>query len=193
MTSALAWLNHVMVWLGSWIPRLLVVLKTERGIRYRNGSEVRILEPGRRIYWPLVTKVHVVNVMRQVLNLSTQTLTTLDGKAVIASGVLVYRIVDVEKYLVDNNDADAGIDEVTCAAVRDVLIGLSLAEIQAARKGHALDQQLGKRARKFLSPFGVRVEYCRLTDFAASNVLSVQGIPNDLHLTQYTGARGEAA
>lgn len=186
MTGALSWLNEAMVWLASWVPRLLIVLHTERGIRYRCGSEVSVLEPGVHVYWPIVTRVQVVNVMRQVLNLSMQTLTTSDERTIIASGVLVYRIVDVEKYLVANHDADAGIDEVTCAAIRQVLLAMDMDLIQDASVGGAMDDKLRRQARKALAPFGVRVESCRLTDCAEARVLSLAGIPYDIHLTSYT-------
>jgi len=177
MSGVFAWLNEAMLWIGQWIPRLLIVLSSERGIRYRNGRDVAILEPGLRVYWPIATKCQVVNVMRQVLNLSTQTLTTKDGKPVIVSGLVVYRIEDVELYLVDNHDADAGIDEVTCAEIRTVLIGLSLEEVQAERTSNRLDGRLKRAAAKSLKPFGVAVEECRLTDFAPARVLSIAGTP----------------
>lgn len=192
MTGALTWLNEAMVWLASWIPRLVIVLATERGIRYRHGADVSVLEPGLHVYWPIVTRVQVVNVMRQVLNLSMQTLTTADERTIIASGVLVYRIVDVEKYLVANHDADAGIDEVTCAAIRQVLLAMDMDTIQAASVGGVMDDKLRRQSRKVLAPFGVRVESCRLTDCAQARVLSLAGIPYDLHLTQY-GGKADAA
>jgi len=190
VTSALSWLNDAAVWLASWLPRLLVVLSSEKGIRYRHGSEVSVLEPGLHVYWPIVTRVHVVNVMRQVLNLSMQTLTTAEGRTIIASGVLVYRITDVTKYLVANHDADAGIDEVTCAAIRQVLLAMDMDLIHDASVGGGMDDKLRRQARKALAPFGVRVESCRLTDCAQARVLSLAGIPNDIHLTQY-GAKPE--
>lgn len=192
MSGALAWLNEAMVWLASWIPRLVIVLASEKGIRYRHGSDVSVLDPGLHVYWPIVTRVQIVNVNRQVLNLSMQTLTTADGRTIIASGVLVYRIVDVERYLVANHDADAGIDEVTCAAIRQVLLAMDLELIQAASVGGGMDDKLRRQARKVLASFGVRVESCRLTDCAQARVLSLAGIPNDLHLTQY-GSKTEAA
>jgi len=187
-----AWLNDLMIFIAGWFPRLRIVLASERGIRYRHGRDVSILEPGLRVYWPMVTQVQVVNVMRQTLNLSTQTITTADGEAIIVSGIVVYTIADVDRYLVQNENAASGMDEVTCAAVRDVLLGLTFDQIQEASTGLGLDDRLRRRARKFLGPFGVKVESCRLTDLARARVVSLQGIPYDLHLTQYTRA-AEAA
>lgn len=192
MTGALAWLNEAMVWLASWIPRLVIVLASEKGIRYRRGSEVSVLEPGLHVFWPIVTKIQLVNVQRSVQNLSTQTLTTADGLSVIASGVLVYRVDDVERYLVQNHDAEAGIDEVACAAIRQVMLSMTLNAIHEASIGGGLNDRLRREARKSLGPFGVKVEYLRLTDCAPAQVFSLAGIPNDLHVTLY-GQKGEAA
>jgi len=185
MSGAFAWISEIMQWAGRWIPRLLIVRATDCGVRFRHGARVEILEPGLRVYWPIVTEVQTVNVQRSVQNLSTQTLTTHDGVAVIVSGVLVYRVADVVKFLVANHDAEAGIDEVACAGIREVVLSMTLDEIREASIGGGLADRLRRQTRKLLSPFGVRVEYCRLTDCAPARVLSLAGIPNDLHLTMY--------
>lgn len=182
MTGALAWLNEAMVWLASWVPRLVVVLASEKGIRYRQGKDVFVLEPGPHIYWPILTRVQTVNVMRSVQNLSTQTLTTADGVAVIASGVMVYRVDDVERFLVENHDAEAGIDEVACASIRQVMLSMTLEEIHAASIGLGMNDRLRREARKSLGPFGIRVEYLRLTDCAPAQVFSLAGIPSTVEL-----------
>jgi regulator of protease activity HflC (stomatin/prohibitin superfamily) len=190
VTGALDWISEAARWLASWIPRLLIVLATERGVRFRHGNVVSILEPGLRVYWPIVTKVRVVNVMRSVQNLSTQTLTTHDGVTVIVSGVLVYNVADVKRFLVENHDAEAGIDEVACAGIRQVVLSMTLDEIREASIGGGLADKLRAQTRKLLAPFGVRVEYCRLTDCAPAQVHSLQGIPNEIHITQYAASRG---
>lgn len=184
--TGLAWLQDLATFLAAWFPRLVIVLASERGVRFRRGAEVSILEPGLHVFWPIVTKVQTVNVARQTLNLSTQTITTQDGDAIIVSGIVVYTIDNVVRYLVENENAASGMDEVTCAAVRDVLLGRTFAEIQEASKGNALDADLRHAARRRLASFGVKVESCRLTDLARTRVLSLQGLPYDFHLTTYT-------
>ena len=91
MSGLFDWLNGIMTWLGSWIPRIQIIRYSEQGIRYRNGKNISIINPGVVVYWPIFTEIEFINVKRQVLNLRTQLLTTVDGQTVIASGLVVYR------------------------------------------------------------------------------------------------------
>ncbi len=175
MSGLFDWLNGIMTWLGTWIPRIQIIRYSERGIRYENGKTVSIIEPGIIIYWPIFTEVDFINVQRQVLNLRTQLLTTVDGQTVIASGLVVYSIDNVHRYLVDNHDADAGIHEVATAIIRRVLIDKKFSEIQEERSADKLDKHLTKDAREVLKSFGIKVETVRLTDFAKARAISHAG------------------
>ena len=126
----LASFNQFIQLLVSFIPRFTVVRKTDRGVKFVRGKKVKVLEPGLRWYWPLVTEIEVVNVQRQVLKLPVQTLYTSDEKTVIAGGVVVYSIEDIYKYLVENYDAEDSIAEVAAACLRDIVISKTVKEIQ---------------------------------------------------------------
>jgi len=175
MSGLFDWLNGIMTWLGSWIPRVQIIRYSEAGIRYRHGKDISIINPGIIVYWPIFTEIEFINVKRQVLNLRTQLLTTVDKQTVVASGLVVYRINDVQVYLVENHDADAGIHEVTTAIIRRVLIDKSFDEIQTERSADKLDKHLTSDARKVLKSFGISVEAVRLTDFAKAFALSHAG------------------
>ena len=112
MNAAFAWISDFVNLFISFFPHLIIVKKIESGVKFVRGKHVKILKPGLRWYWPLVTEQEVVVVVRQVTNLAPQTLMTKDGKTVIASAVVVYRVSNIEAFLVENHDADEAIGEV---------------------------------------------------------------------------------
>jgi regulator of protease activity HflC (stomatin/prohibitin superfamily) len=114
-------------------------------------------------------------VVRQVMGLGTQTLTTKDGQAVIVDGLLVYSIKDLHTYLVDNWEAEDSIGEVGQAGIRKAVVGM---EFDGIQKGMAdVDNRLTREAQKLLEPFGVEVELMRLTSFAKAHVVNLVGDP----------------
>lgn len=158
--------------IGKLIPRLILIRKTEKGIKFMIGGRVREVKPGLVIYWPLITDLEIVAVVRQTLNLPYLTLMTKDKVSVVASGVIVYSIIDTEKYLVENYDAEAAISEVGSASLRDVIVTKTLADIQENNR-NTTENALIREAKDAFASFGIEVEYVRLTDFSTARILNI--------------------
>lgn len=177
------WLNGIMSWIGSWIPRIQIIRATERGIKYKNGKDVIVLEPGITIYWPMFTEIEFINVTRQVLTLHNMTICLADSRVVTISALAVYRITDVYKYIVDNHDADMGMDEVINSIIRQTLIPLGFNSIQKDRSSSNMDSILTDAVREEVDVFGVEIEIVRLTDLAPTKVLTIPGLENRLNVS----------
>lgn len=175
MEAAFAWIGKLADFVGSLLPRLLIVKSTHRGVKYVFGSQLVALDPGVHVYWPIVTEIEVCAVVRQVLNLKSQILETKDGHTVVAGGLVVYEINDAQTFLADNENSFETIDDVATAAIRKVVISSTLDEL---REGRAkLDNRLSRETQKLLRVFGVSVEYARLTDFARVRAYHLSGGP----------------
>ena len=116
METAFAWLGEIMNWVGKWFPRLVIVRSTHAGVRFRHGKKPEALLPGLRVFWPLVTEVDVIPTARQTHNLPTQALTTSDGKKVVVSGVVVYRIKDIVATMARNWDVSDTLNDISMVA-----------------------------------------------------------------------------
>lgn len=162
-------------YLGEWIPRPRIVRLTDGGIRFWFGKWASEVRPGWRLEWPALMELDIVTVVRQVTQLSPQTLFTRDSKPVIAAVSIVWSIVDVRKYLVENFEAEDSISEVAGYAVRDAIVGKTLEQIQETDGRKGIDRALLTEASKALDKFGVKVETMRLTDFAPARVLNLVG------------------
>lgn len=72
MTSGLAWLNDLMLWLGRWFPRLILIKATHIGVKFSRAGAVTSLRPGLYCYWPITSMVEVVSTRMRTTEISAQ-------------------------------------------------------------------------------------------------------------------------
>lgn len=172
--SALGWIGEIARFLGSLVPRLLIVQSSHRAVAYRWGRHVVELGPGPHVYWPLVTPIETCAVVRQVLDLPTQLLETADGRTVVASGVIEYEIANVVAFLAETENGYDSIRLVATAAVRNLVMDSTREELGAADADVA-ERLLTSAVQEDLEPYGVRVLRARLSDFAAVRAVHLTG------------------
>lgn len=189
----LDWINALAQWFGAWFPRWHLVRRREKLIKLRPGSKVLVYEPAGDkalrvvFYWPAFTEVLSVFTGRQTLSLPPQTLTTKDSVPVIVTGVVVFSIEDVERYMIDNWDSDEAISEVAGAAMRKAIISKTFDEIQGGRA--EIDNVISREVTKVVDPFGIKVEYARLVSFAKARVLNLVTVQQSLVADRAQGAQ----
>lgn len=170
--GALGWVTEVIETLGAVIPRLVLVRATERAIFFKRGAHLE-RGPGLHVYWPVWTEVEIHPVVRQVLPVATQPLTTRDGETVAAGGVLVYNISSLTVFMVENHEAEDNLAEVAEAAVRDVVTGSDFARIQKHRT--QVNAEMCRAGGERLERYGVECEELYLTAFARTTCITLQG------------------
>ena len=170
METAFAWLGEIMNWIGKWFPRLLIVRSTHAGVRFRHGKQPRPLLPGLRVYWPLVTEVDVIPTARQTHNLPTQALTTSDGKKVVVSGVVVYRIKDIVATMARNWDVSDTLNDISMVAITKIITTHTL-EYLLQHLTDEVQEKLTRETRKKLRMYGVSVFWTAFTDFSECIVI----------------------
>jgi len=89
MTSALAFLNDLAQWLGRWIPRLVLIEPTHRGVLFGPRGSARQVGPGLVVYWPITHALVQVPVTTQSVQLSSQVLPLAAAAAGIVPHVLL--------------------------------------------------------------------------------------------------------
>lgn len=178
--QAFGWLGQLADFVGRWFPRLLVVKTDQRCLKYVRGRHLRLLDPGLHLYWPMVTELEWCFVVRQVMVHPPHVLETQDGVQVVVAGVTAYRVANPIRFLSENEDPYSTIDDVAAAAIRQVVVSSSYDVL-----GDALpttDAALTAATRRLLRPFGVRVEYTRLTDFSRTRTIHLTGCPSPVSI-----------
>src|SRR3954469_15643041 len=100
MGTALAWLNDLIQWLGRWIPRLVLVHPTHRGVRFGPRGGAVEVGPGLTFYWPMTHDLVQVAVTTQSIQLCGQILPIGDDTGLLPRVALLtlnlqFRIVNV--------------------------------------------------------------------------------------------------
>jgi hypothetical protein len=149
MTSGLAWLNELMIWLGKWFPRLVLVKSTHIGVKFGRKGAVASLPQGLYCYWPITTEITLVGITRRTSEIACQ----LCGDEVISLAV-AYTITDPKTTLVDLHDVFSYLD--------DLIQGQLAAAYVKADTNDAIAGRVLEAIRADLTPHGVSVESVRI-------------------------------
>ncbi|MCP3980813.1 MAG: hypothetical protein GY716_16045 [bacterium] len=147
----------------SCIPHFEIVRCNEAGVRYTRGEDAKRVGPGVRWYLPVIQDIETHHTCDQVLTVTEQTFETKDEKQVTVALVVVYAIVDVLRYEVDNLDADEGIGEAAAGGLRQLVAENTLEDLRRTTRHRAL---VVEKLQSELDRFGVEVRVARLTDCA---------------------------
>ena len=170
--SALEWLGEIGSALLRIVPRLRVIPSTHAGVAFVRGRP-RPIAPGCLcLFWPLWTTIVVVPVVRQTLNLPSQTLmATGPGgvQAILVSGIVVYEIRDIRAALTQVHDLDEAVCDLALASIKEVLWKRSLDDM--ATHGGETDSALRQRVAAKTKAFGLRITNVFLSDCAPCLVI----------------------
>lgn len=151
---------------GALFPRIMHVKPYELGIKFIWGKEVKIINPGWSTYWPISTQIDIIPIVRQIQNLPHQTLTTRDNKSIIVSGVVIYQIYDIKKYMLNNFDTIESVTEIARSCLKILVSDLSFEEIRTAEVPLEDIQEA-------MESMGLEVEALKVTDIAQTRVINL--------------------
>lgn len=165
----------------AWIPRVLIVRSTHGGVQWKTKltdddaePEVIELKPGLHWYWPLTSDIDLIVTARRPVDIPTMSLLTKDGKSVIVSAAVVFRINDVIKALGEKNwDVDSTLVDVTQSVIFNAVRSRTFAEL--LDQPTALLNELTENTKKGVSKFGILVESVLAKDFDASRTYRILG------------------
>jgi SPFH domain/Band 7 family protein len=92
MTGALSFLNDLAQWLGRWIPRLVLIEPTHRGVLFGPRGSARLTGPGLICYWAITHALELVPVTTRSVQLNAQVLPfvpALDAKPGIIPHIML--------------------------------------------------------------------------------------------------------
>jgi regulator of protease activity HflC (stomatin/prohibitin superfamily) len=170
MDAAFAWLGQLADWLGNLFPRWRIVRSTHGGVKFVRGKRIVQVAPGIVWYWPAVTEIVIIPTARTTVNLQSQTITTVDDKAILVSAMLVLEVRDTVKLLGATHDVDEMIADIALAEIYSVLCGLSWSDIRERQQNGDLDRKLRTETRRGLEKYGVWVAEAMMTDLAPCRV-----------------------
>lgn len=151
--------------IAATLPKLLVkstVFEYQRGLMYRDGKFIKVLEPGSYWIFPFNTKVMYVDVRQMYTVIPSQELLTADSMAVKITLAVQYKIVDAYAAINMVDNYIGALYTVTQLALRDIVSSMKVDELMSARQKVA--DQLTANVSGKVAEFGLEVISANIRD-----------------------------
>ncbi len=163
----LEWLARVLESIWEHLIPFVVIHQYARGGVFRFGMYHRTLEPGFHWRWPFAEDIVTEHTVTTTLALEPQTITTKNDKAVVVSGIVRYRIVDIEPFVCEiGNQHDV---------LRDTSMGAVLKQTRQIELRTLLDDppesKIASDIRRLVKPFGIEIDSFTFTDIGQIRTL----------------------
>ena len=157
--------DRLIDFLLQFIDQLLPVTpvnQTDKGVRLRFGKFKQVVDPGWHFKIPFVDEVVKHTVLWTTMSLTSQSLTTKDGKDVVVKGIIKYRIADIETFLLEVWDAVDAISDMTQGIIFDIVKEKTWDELQTSDLKPLITRKVRNEAKRW----GIEVETVTLSDLA---------------------------
>ena len=146
-----------------------IIDKWQLGLRVRLGKHLTPLRPGVRISWPFIDAILTESAALKTVNLTEQTMTTLDGVNASVSGVTWYYIINLEQLSMKVDDHEESMSNLAMTALGSKLAVLEFSECTLA----VLERVAQKKIRRIAKEWGIHVHKFELTDLCDSKVYRI--------------------
>jgi regulator of protease activity HflC (stomatin/prohibitin superfamily) len=148
-------------------PRFAVVFPNEGGVFLRMGKYKKSIGPGLYFCFPIIDEIHKLDITPQVINLPNQSVTTRDSKTLAISGAVEYSIYDARKALLEVQNFDASLQNLSMGIIGDYIKQRMYEE---CIKVDGLEAQVIEGIRDRASEWGLKITRFWLTDLAQHRV-----------------------
>jgi regulator of protease activity HflC (stomatin/prohibitin superfamily) len=173
MDTAFGWIGQIFQAILKVFPSLIIVPATHAGVAFVHGRRVKEWSPGLHVYWPLVTTIKVMAIVRQTQMIRSKVVMTKDLKTVIVGALVTYFVDDIVTALSKVADLPSDIMERSMEAILTEVSEKTLAETQSDRM--AFNRTLTERVGRSLNGYGVQVIQAQLTEFAPCRAFALTG------------------
>jgi regulator of protease activity HflC (stomatin/prohibitin superfamily) len=137
----------------------IIVRQYQTGAKLHLGKFKELLGPG--LHWkiPLIQQVELTVTLLTTMALGSQSLTTKDNKNVVVSGVIKYKISDLQKFYTEVYDAPDAIADMTQSIIKNIILNHTWEECLE----EGLDSDITKKARVEAKKWGLEVYSVTLT------------------------------
>lgn len=141
----------------------LIIAPWQRAIRLRLGKFHSILEPGLHFYFPFwIDRVVGESVVMETMQIKPQSLTTKDGKTVVVTAVVTFRIEDIRTFLLDVEGRNNAVEDSTYGSISSYVMKKTWEELVALDD---LGNELTKTVRRQAKRYGVDIISVQIMDF----------------------------
>jgi len=131
----------------------------EQGVRVRMGKRVSLLGPGVHLRIPLIDVFYIQPIRVRAQFIQSQTLTTMDGKAISLASALQFEISDLLMLYRTVHNAHDAVEQKVQGAVASYVSEVNFADIKVKSIESYVIESVG------LDKFGLKVNSFSITNF----------------------------
>lgn len=121
-----------------------IVFEYKRALKFRFGKYIKILDPGFRWIIPIVETIQVVDIRVITINIVSQEVMTEDNVPCSIDGVVFFKVSNPEKAVLEVEEFNFAITQLSQAALRDVCGKVELDTILSKR------EEMGKNIKSIV-------------------------------------------
>ncbi len=134
----------------------------ERGIKFRFGKFVKVLNPGWKLVLPIIESYKKVDIRTKAVDVPSQEAITKDNVSVQINAVIYYKLFDASKAILAVEDFYYAVGQLAQTTMRNVVGSVSLDELLAERD--KISTEICKIIDEATDPWGIKVENVELKD-----------------------------
>ena len=168
--------DRIMDWIEymiAYFQFLFVIDQYDMGVVLRFGVYQRTVGPG--LHWIIPFGIEESmddTVVRTTSYLETQTVTSSDGKSVNITGILVYKIGNIKRWLLEVDDAEDALHDMTYGIISELAETKTWQQIMKP----AFMEEVTELVQEEAISWGARVVAVKLADRVQSRSLRLMGM-----------------
>ena len=146
------------------LTSIVQINQYERGIKFKQGKFVEIMEPGWRLVLPIIESHKKIDIRTKAVDVPEQDAITKDNVSVRINAVIYYKIFDAGKAMLEVENFYYAVSQLAQTTMRNVVGSVSLDELLTERE--KLSSSICQIIDAATDPWGIKVENVELKDVA---------------------------
>ena len=138
----------------------------QRGILFRLGRYIKVLEPGWHIIWPIIESFQKIDIRTKAVDVPEQDAITSDNVSIKINAVIYYRVFDAGKAVCEVENFHYAVGQLAQTTMRNVVGTVTLDQLLTDRE--KISTNICKIIDEATDPWGIKVENVELKDIALS-------------------------
>jgi len=145
-----------------FLSGIRVINQYERGVKFRLGRFVGILEPGFRWIVPIIERIEKVDIRVITVDIPSQEVMTKDNVPIRVNGVVFFRVLEAEKSVLEVEDYRYAVAQLSQSALRDMCGKAELDTVLAKRE--EIGNKIKEIVDKETDPWGIKITDVKIKD-----------------------------
>ena len=152
----------VIIVLGVVLCSIRQISEYERGILFRFGKFVKILNPGWNIVLPVIESYQKIDIRTKAVDVAEQDAITKDNVTIRINAVLYYKVFDASKAVIAVERYQYAVSQLAQTTMRNAVGAVTLDELLSERE--KISTEICKVIDEATDPWGIKVENVELKD-----------------------------